>query len=119
MDFLKIKELRSEKSITQQEIASAIKISRSVISEYESGKSEPTANVIIKLADFFGVSADYLLGRSDDLGNITVQSPTESQLTAEEKELLSLFRKMTSGQKTRVTAFCEGVLSAPEKNKMA
>lgn len=113
-----ILDLRKERGISQQQVAEAIGISQSTIAKIEIGRNEATASTIRKLADFFGVSSDYILGLSEDFGSVSVQSSAPA-LSAEEKELLSLFRKMTSGQKTRVTAFCEGVLSAPEKNKMA
>lgn len=60
-----LKQLRSEKHISQSELASALNISNRTISMYEQGNSEPTVETLIKLADFFNVSADYLIGRSE------------------------------------------------------
>ena len=61
----RLKELRSEKGISQLQLAKIIGISQSVYCNYETGISEPTAHVIVKFADFFEVSADYLLGRKE------------------------------------------------------
>lgn len=94
MKNCRIKELRTEKGVTQKEIATQTGISRSVISEYEAGKAEPTANVVIKLADFFDVSTDYLLGRSDDLGAVN-SVPVVPQFSEEDREVLSLFHTLT------------------------
>ena len=63
MQFSKIlKELRTERKITQPELAFAIGVSNGMISFWENGICEPTASNIIKLAHYFDVSADYLLG---------------------------------------------------------
>lgn len=91
---LRIKELRKELNLSQQEVATGAGISRSVLSEYESGNVDPSATALSKLADFFQISADYLLGRSDDLGIVTTQSGAHA-LSAEEKELVRLYRSLS------------------------
>lgn len=50
---------------TMQEFCAAADISFSTYQNYESGKRVPTAEILVKLADFYGVSTDYLLGRPD------------------------------------------------------
>lgn len=62
----KLKLLRSEKQLSQKQVAEALNVSTRTYSHYESGDREPSINVLIKLCDFFDVSADYLIGRSDD-----------------------------------------------------
>lgn len=62
----RIKELRTEKGISQKTLASAINVSQKAVDFWERGVNEPKASYIIALAEFFGVSADYLLGLSDD-----------------------------------------------------
>ena len=58
----RIKQLRMERNLSQQEVSNAICVSQRSISSWESGKNEPKASYIIKLAKFYDVSADYLLG---------------------------------------------------------
>ncbi len=60
-----IKELRLEKGLTQQQLANNIGVSQKAIDYWERNVNEPKASYIIKLADFFDVSADYLLGRKN------------------------------------------------------
>ena len=60
-----IKELRTEKGLSQAELAKQIKVSQKAIDYWERGVNEPKASYIIALADFFDVSADFLLGRKD------------------------------------------------------
>lgn len=64
----KIKELRTEKGLTQKELSKALGIGQSTISEWEKGIYEPTASAIKVLAIYFDVSADYLLGLEDESG---------------------------------------------------
>lgn len=60
--MLRIKELRKERGITQQTIAEVLEISRVAYSKKERGITQYNHNDIIKLANFFGMSAGYLLG---------------------------------------------------------
>lgn len=61
-----LKRCRKFKKATQKQAADAAGVSESMYQFYEYGRNEPTASVLIALADFFGVSLDYLVGRSDD-----------------------------------------------------
>ena len=58
-----IKNLRLERNISQQKLASEIGVSQKAIDYWERGINEPKASYIVRLADFFEVSCDYLLGR--------------------------------------------------------
>ncbi len=57
-----LKELRQEKNLSQEDLVKAIGISQACIARWEIGKQEPKYIYIIKLAQFFGVTIDYLLG---------------------------------------------------------
>ncbi len=59
-------ELRSKNNLLQKDVATAINLSVVGYQRYEYGTRNPTSDVIIKLCQFFNVSADYLLGLSDD-----------------------------------------------------
>jgi len=61
----KIKMLREEASLTQSQLAEKLDIAVSSISQYESGDRVPSDDVKIKLASFFDVSLDFLMGLSD------------------------------------------------------
>ena len=61
----RILELRKEKNISQATLAKNIGVSYAVVCYWETDRSEPTAPNIVKLAEYFGVSCDYLLGKSD------------------------------------------------------
>lgn len=61
----RIYELRNESKLSQLTLAMAIGVSQKAIDYWERGVNEPKASYIVLLADFFNVSADYLLGRTD------------------------------------------------------
>jgi DNA-binding NarL/FixJ family response regulator len=62
---VRLKELREKNSISQQELANMLKLSRTAISNYEIGKTEPTLTVLSQLATIFKTSTDYLMGRTN------------------------------------------------------
>jgi transcriptional regulator with XRE-family HTH domain len=61
----RIKLLRSEKNISQEALAKNITSNQKQISKWERGQIEPNIDMLKKLADYFGVSVDYLLERVD------------------------------------------------------
>ena len=58
-------ELRKEKGISQAKLAKDLQVSFSVVCYWETDRSEPTAPNLVKIADYFNVSVDYLLGRKE------------------------------------------------------
>ena len=58
--------LKSERKLLQKDIAAAVHLSLRSYQRYENGEREPTADILITLADYFDVSLDYLVGRSDN-----------------------------------------------------
>ena len=63
--MLRIKELREARGEMQKVIAKALGIAPSTYSQYETGKREPDYSTLSKIADYFDVSVDYLLGKTD------------------------------------------------------
>ena len=58
--------LRTSNNLTQKQLANLLNIERSTLSSYETGRRYPDAHILVKLADTFDVSVDYLLGREND-----------------------------------------------------
>ena len=63
-----LKELRLERKVTQEQLGNTLGVKKNTISQWESETNEPNSGMIIKLADYFDVSTDYLLGRTDIAG---------------------------------------------------
>lgn len=79
----RLKELRLEKKLTQQELADKLGLVKSSISAYEKSLKYPSVEVLIKMCTCFNVSSDYLLGLSDD------KAFKNYDLTEEQMELIT------------------------------
>lgn len=58
----RLRELRIENGLKQSDVAQELGLSSSAIAKYEQGKNEPCLDLVIKTAEFFGVTTDYILG---------------------------------------------------------
>lgn len=65
-DFVRLKEIRKSKGISQLKLAMDLNTNQNTISRYETGEREPGINELIKIADYFNISIDYLLERTDN-----------------------------------------------------
>jgi transcriptional regulator with XRE-family HTH domain len=75
MNFgLKLKNLRENKNMTQEELGELLKVSKASISKYENNTHEPNISTMNFIADFFNVTTDYLLGRTDDPNTVLLES---------------------------------------------
>ena len=63
---MRLKEIRKSKGITQVKLAIGLNTTQNTISRYENGKNEPGIRELIQIADYFNISIDYLLGRTDN-----------------------------------------------------
>ena len=61
----RLKELRNEQKVSQQELGKLVNSSKMAVSHWESGHSEPSIAQLIVLSDFFGVTVDYLIGKTE------------------------------------------------------
>ena len=88
----RIAELRKEKHLNQIGLAMKLNISQYMVSAYETGRHQLTTDMLIELSDFFNVSIDYLVGKSN------IRYPADAffkdSLNEKEIKLLDLFRKL-------------------------
>ncbi|KYH31891.1 helix-turn-helix domain-containing protein [Neomoorella mulderi] len=62
----RLKSLREQKELSQEALGKKFHLSQSIIAHYEAGRKQPSQDILQRLADFFNVSVDFLLGRTDD-----------------------------------------------------
>lgn len=86
-----LKTLRKKKGLTQQELGKQVGLSKAVVSKYETGMGYPTFDVLLRIAAYFGVTTDYLLGSSRGR-TIDVSGLTDNQI-AILHSLIAEFRK--------------------------
>ncbi len=67
MYYPRLKDLRTDRDMKQKEIAALLGIDQRVYSNYETGKREIPARFLIALADFYGTTTDYILGRTNHI----------------------------------------------------
>ena len=101
---MRLKELREARHLTQSGLGMACHMSQSLISAYELGRRVPSRDDLTLLADYFGVSVDYLLGRTKVKDYIT-------DLKNDEIDLLSAYRVLNTNQKDKLISFLQGLLS--------
>lgn len=118
-----LKLLRTENGLTQSELSERLKIGQATIACYENGQREPHITNLIAYADFFECSIDYLVGRTDDFGNIIVEAGNtktgKATLTKDELELLEKYSQLSPAAKLKFAGFAEGLIAAENilKNK--
>ena len=95
----RLKYLREKSGYQQKFVASKIGVKNNTLSGYESGKREPDSETLMKLADFYGVTTDYLHGRTDNpKGNDNENTKTDD-LDPEFRALAREYNSLQSGDK--------------------
>lgn len=103
-----IKLLRVEKGLSQEQLAKEVHVTQTAVSQWELGRTAPDKDVANTLADFFGVTLDYLLGRTTERNNSYFASNISGSnlvqgsgsvtvgetLSKEESELLRIYRNL-------------------------
>jgi transcriptional regulator with XRE-family HTH domain len=84
--------LRKEAKLTQEGLSLKLKMARTTYSGYELGTSEPDNETLEKIADFYGVTTDYLLGREES------KKPTVSDLELSDDELMQKYKIVLDGK---------------------
>ena len=110
-----LKDLRKNQNLTQFQLSQALKIGQATIAGYENGSREPHINSLIAYANFFECSVDYLLGREDDLGNITIHTEKPAPLPQDEQTLLNNFRKLPEDLRHRAAVYMQNLADAAEE----
>lgn len=101
---MRLKSLRQEKGFTQTRMAMELHASQSTISALEMGERQPDTELLLRLAAYFQVSTDYLLGLSD------IRRPLDPQsLTAEEQSLVGCYRQLSSTGRNKLLAYAQGL----------
>ena len=80
-------ELRRRKGVSQRRAAAELMISQALLSHYENGAREPGLPFVCRACDYYGVTADYLLGRTTDNGSAAVSPALVMELAGKMREL--------------------------------
>ena len=106
MFIIRLQELLNETNTTKSQIALKTNIPLQTICNWFERGSLPTADKVIKLADYFEVSTDYLLGRSNDVGIVEIKK----ELSHDQQELLALYNQMNYQEKNQLLGFAKALV---------
>lgn len=111
---LRLAELRSARGLTQQQLADLTGLTRGRLNNYEQGTREPDLVTLQSLADFFQVTTDFLLGRTDTTGDFTAETMSKiDQALDEDPELLAFW--LETKKRPDLQLFLKQVKSASPK----
>jgi len=99
---MNLKELRKQNNKTQEDMAKLLNTNQVTYGRYELETSEPTLETLIKLADYYDVSLDYLVGRqyANEVG----------YLTDDQKAFVKMFLKLDEFQQAKVAGYVSGLI---------
>ena len=105
MTLKRLKTLRKKCDMSQDDLAKLLGLTQQAIGKWERGKSDPSNADIVRLANLFSVTTDYLLGNSDDSTHIVPFN--ETILSDSEKRFLSMYRVIPTTDKEMIEAMLE------------
>ena len=108
----RLKLLREEKGLFQKDIATLLNVSIPAVNQYESGKRDMSTETVVKLAEYFGVSTDYLLGKSN-IRNSEKVDLDKLQIGLSTKD----YSNITDEQLKQIEDFAKFVLKDNKKDK--
>lgn len=104
--MIRLFELRSEKKLSQRNVASQLNITQATYHNWETGIMQPSLEQLIALSKLFGVSVDYMIGNSDDFGIIK----TQQSLLPEQENLLNKFELLKPENKHALLSYLNYLL---------
>ena len=98
--MIKLSEIRRQEGVTQKQLANALNVSSGNLCDWEKGRTEPDIERLIKLADYFDVSIDVLVGRETSIKG-------DSEPSTLKRRLLACYNKMSDKEKETLVEFLE------------
>ncbi|MCR5703055.1 MAG: helix-turn-helix transcriptional regulator [Eubacterium sp.] len=98
-----LRQLREEKGISQQKLANMVSVSQQSIYKYENGLAEPDFQTLIKLADYFETSVDYLIDYSEIRRKY--EELVDVKLSTNEEELIIEYRKLPTHMRQLIQSY--------------
>ena len=111
--MLRLKDIREEKGVLQKDLARVINRTRACISSWEQGKTEPSIDDLLKLADFFEVTVDCLVGRE----GYFIKAFNKSEKNLLESTMTGFFRRLPEYEQYRAIGFVQALVSTQEETK--
>lgn len=110
----RIRELRQEKKITQLQLSIELDVTQETISAYEHGRHLPSVTSLMKMAEIFDASMDYIMGLSN-VRYYSDSSHINPDDAAQQAMLINIYKKLGAANKTRLLAYAQGLLDSKLK----
>lgn len=104
--MIKLKTLREQNNLTQRSLAEKINVTHGAIGNWEMGKRDPDISTLVKIADYFGVSIDYLVGHSSEPYAVSTPTPSDEYTNAE-KRVIEAYRTLVPGMQDYILEMIE------------
>lgn len=108
-----LKKLRTENGLSQQELTDRLTINRSTYARYETSSTQPDYETLERIADYYNVTIDYLLGRSS---HPKLSAERDKDVNKEVEELMKLLQAMPDEKRkemeARILAYAQGLADA-------
>jgi toxin-antitoxin system, antitoxin component, xre family len=102
-----LKQIRNNKNLLQTKVAMDLNITQETISSYETGRVFPSSDMLIKLADYYNTSIDYILCRTKY--DMPIDSIKPNNITDEDFILLNKIHKLSFVDKAKAEAYIDGL----------
>ena len=102
-----LKALMTKKNITQINLSVQIGVTQETISAYLNNKAKPSADTLIKIADYLNTTTDYLLERTDI--DYSINNAFSSPLPQHELQLLDKYRNLSTIDKAKINSYIDGL----------
>lgn len=106
---MRLKELRKQRKLKQIDVADVLNCSQGVYSRYESGEREPPFDIIKKMADYYGVTVDYLMGAD------TVEVPTPPPTPKKPDTIAEYLSQLNPENRAFIEEMARKLLASQEK----
>lgn len=103
---IKLKELRKQNKITQNDLALILNVKGATVNRYEKGVNEPAFDTLVSIANYFNVTTDYLLGVESTVKEV---SP---EFSAEQLQVVNLVKKLNNKELEKVYNYLLGIIDA-------
>ena len=114
---MRLKELRKRDNLTQRQLAKIVGYEQTIISMWENGTREPGNETLIKMADYFNVTVDFLLGRDFEEKKEPEILQVQEELSEEQIECIELIKQLNERDVLKLLGYAENLKTQESERK--
>ena len=102
-----LKQIRNSKNLLQTKVAMDLSITQETVSSYETGRVLPSSDMLIRLADYYNTSVDYLLGRTKY--DMPIDRIKPNNISDKDIVILNKINNLSNDNKSKIEAYIDGL----------